>query len=230
MIVSHALRAASGSLLLLEFGSGTATGTNATSYSFTGMSIGTANSGRYVVVCISYRQDANTSPDYPTVTVAGQSTTLIASTQNSTATTSVVRTGAAIYLTDNPVTSGTTATVAISKNAVNFSRMFASTYAITKNAPLVLVDSQASAIGTPTSPQDFTVSKSSSQVGVGMLAAFTNNTLTSFAVSGVGTENYNSGVLENGGLLSATITGSGTLTFTTTGTDSTPRCCLAIWR
>jgi hypothetical protein len=208
----------------LTFQAGTFTTTDTSSPSFS-MAIGAAVPYRRIIVCLSFRLDTSTNPNFPTVTVAGQSCTRVTGIIQDTTTSNVTRVGSAIYLTDANVTSGTTATVAISRSGTLFTRTFAATYSIVKNNPLVAVNTQAQLAN----PTTFTSPKQASQVGVAVGGAGTLSTLTSFSLTGAVTSNYNSGVQEFGGLVTG-VAGTGNITYTSVGTSASMYALLAVWR
>jgi hypothetical protein len=228
-MLADKLKAVGHPRISLVFGEGRYSTTDSTSYTFSDVNIGTANANRYVVVCLAYRLNATTNPDLATVTVAGQSTTAIADVQPNRSTSSVARFPAVLYITDEPVETGTTATIAVTSGGRTFTRCFMATYALTKNGTIVTTELQQSS-DNPTSPVSFTVTKPSGHVGIGMLGASTSSTLTGMSVSGQATQDYNSSIFESAGLLTATVTGSGDITFTTTGTSTQPRSIVAVWR
>jgi hypothetical protein len=49
------------------------------------------------------------------------------------------------------------------------------------------------------------------------------------SLSGPASQDYYSGISENGGIIASTITGAGDCQITTTGTGSSSRCVLATW-
>lgn len=99
--------AGGGGAAVPTFVGSTSAGVQSSPYTATGVSIGTAASNRYIVVVVMASNDALGSGS---VTVAGQSTTRV-----------VAATGggrpSAIFVTDAPVTTGTTATVVITVGA-----------------------------------------------------------------------------------------------------------------
>lgn len=89
-------------------------GGGATSHTFSAAGIGDADANRYVIVGVGVYMNTSTSPTAISVTVGGQSTTAAATQQNQ-------RTILGIYVTDAPVTSGTTADIVVSTSSNNFS-------------------------------------------------------------------------------------------------------------
>lgn len=98
-----------------------------TTYSFTSTAIGTASSDRYVAVAIGTRDTGTNS--ISSVTVAGQSCTALVTSGSTTD-------PRAIFITDAPVTSGTTATVAVTMANTNL-RCGIGVYTITGGVPIV---------------------------------------------------------------------------------------------
>lgn len=105
---------------VLTYVTATMTGGNFSSRTFPSFSIGSASPTRRVIVALSVYGSAT---NIASVTVAGQSTTKLVQAQNGGTVT-------AIFVTDNPVTSGTTADIAITLNA-NSDRWAIATYSAT---------------------------------------------------------------------------------------------------
>lgn len=210
---------------VLTFGAGAFDTVDQTTVTFAGLSIGTANASRRVIVCCAFRLDTSTSPTYPTVTVGGLGTTGVSGSISDTTSSNVVRVGVAVYITNGFIQSGTTANVVVTRAGTTLTRCFVSTYSIVKGAGLLVVDNQAGSAN----PTNYTSTKTAQQVGVAVAGAGTTGTLTGFSLTGAVTSNYNSGVQELGGLASG-IAGTGTITYTSTGTSSTMRALLVVWR
>lgn len=229
MLLTHSLRTVQKKPLLL-FGAGDYITTSSTSHTYTGISIGSENAYRRVIVGLTYRLNTTTDPALPTMTVGGGATTVITSSVNDTSTSSVVRVGVALYITSDFVPSGATANIVVSGGSRTLSRSFISTYALIKDK-YSLFTSASTANGSASSSASwgfFTVSDEFVSVAIG--AAATLNTLTGFSVSGPATTDYSSGIQSNGALISTTRTGNGTITFTSTGLSSTARISYAVWR
>lgn len=94
------------------------------STTFSGFNIGTASSGRYVVVTVSTGSSAATA--ISSITVAGQSCTVVTSVKNGGSNGSFT----AIAITNAPVTSGTTADIAVTMNS-NAQALSIGTFAVT---------------------------------------------------------------------------------------------------
>lgn len=123
--------------------------TDTTSYSFTSQSIGTASSDRYVVV-IAEGYDNNGSNGFLTCTVAGASTTKIYDVSlPSNGNPGIML---AAFITDAPVTSGTTATIVVTTLGTT-NRMAAQFYTITGGTP-VAYDTLASTSTDPSGTID----------------------------------------------------------------------------
>lgn len=225
---SHRMRAAKSKFVpVLTWHDGDFNTTTASSHTYT-LDIGTASGKRYVVVGLSYRIGATTVPDPPSVTVGGQSTSVI-SANYSTSTASVVRVGVVIYRTVNPVTTGTTASVVVTTNSANFTRSFVSSYSLSyENNPTTLqTANQGDGTTNPVSVSSSL--KTASNVGLVVASGATSSALTGISATGDITTDYNSGVQSLGALLSGTVTGTGTITITATGTGSNVRAALALW-
>jgi len=229
-MLSHSLRAASiyASLPNIAFGAGAYDITDQNSTTFSSIAIGTALPTRKVLVCVGYRVISATYVSPATITVAGQSCSVIAQS-NSAGGPGTAYIFAAVYITNAAVTSGTTANVVVTvPSGEIMSRCFVSTYSITKNSALSL--DQALATGaTGANPSTQTSTLMTGQVGVFVALASTTSGLTSMSLSGSLTSNYNSGVQELGILASGIVTGAGNCTATTVGTGSTARTILATW-
>lgn len=85
--------------------------TNQSSYTFSGHAIGTASSDRHVIVITILQQSGGGAPITPTVTVAGQSCTSVATAVPATAE------RVNIFITDSPVTTGTTADIVVNEGS-----------------------------------------------------------------------------------------------------------------
>lgn len=224
-MLTHFLRTVNGPPSI-TFGSGATNVTTAQTYTFSGMSIGTANPRRFVVVTFLYRIAATFVAD-PTVTVAGQSCTLLTAAGN----TGNPHARQVVYITDSPVTTGTTADVFIDANGTqSLTRAFIASYAVTSSSPLV--STQTDNTGA-TVPAVVTINSNvtrPTQVGIFAAGAGTNGSLTSFTVSGPLSTDYDTGLVSStSGMISATVTGTGNCTATTTGTNSTNRAILVAW-
>lgn len=216
----------------LTFNAGGAQYTDGNSQTVAGLSIGTANVNRYVVVVVRTR-NSTTSEDalVASVTVAGQSCSLVAFVDNTSGTTGVAN---SIYVTDNPVTTGTTADIVVTAPVgETLTATIVSSYSLITfgTKPRVIntyfVSSTASTGGV-------TLNRTIWRPGIfGIIAgaAATNSALTNFTMSGSGvvTQDYYSGLTEPSALITGTIIGSGSITFTTTGSLSTTRIVGAVW-
>lgn len=206
----------------LFFGAGASSSASQNSITFTGVDIGPVSSNRRVVVCVFIRIAATVTAD-PVVTVAGQSTSLIAVSGGTTNPSGRLH----VYITDAAVTSGTTASVVVTAGGGQLStRLFISTYALIKTGALVLGQSDASTSGTNPSTQ--TSSLSATQVGIFVASGSTSFDLTSLTLSGPVTTDYNNQISLSI-MASGTLTGTGTCTATTVGTGSNARTILVTW-
>lgn len=223
MLWQKLVAATSAAVPVLTFGGGATSSTTQSTTTFSSIGIGTANANRRVIVCILTRIAANFVSN-PVVTVAGQSTTLVAVT-GPTANPSV---RLHVYITNAPVTSGSTANVVVTAaSGQSFTRVYLSTYAITKAGTLTL--GQADVSSAATNPSTQTSALSSGQVGLFLAAGSTTSGLSDHTVSGPITTNYSTGIVNFGSLITATLTGTGTCTSTTTGSGSSTRTVLVTW-
>jgi hypothetical protein len=210
---------------VLTFGEGDFTISDLLSYTFSNLNIGTANTNRRVIVGIAVRRNATISPAYPTVTVAGQSCTRIIGELSSTGTSSAIRVGMAVYITDAAVTSGSTANVVVAySSGPTMTRCFASTYSIVKNGTLV----QESALSGSSNPT-ITSTKTSNMVGVAVSGSGTTGTISAPTITGPVSVDYASGIQEAGAYISATVTGAGDIEFDAYGTGATSRAAVVLW-
>jgi len=218
----HHMNRAVGGIPKLEFGAGSVDSVDRTTYTFSSIAIGTASITRRVVVCVRPRITgwvAGGGSD-PTVTVGGVGCTLLTSNTNGLAT----NIGAWLFITNNVVPTGTTANVVVTTpDSRTMTACFIATYALSKNNPTI----KQLEINVPSNA--ITSNLNSSQVGIFFGSGATSSVITGMSLSGPATQNYYSGIIESGGLLAATITGSGSCQITTTGTGSAARCILATW-
>lgn len=96
-------------------GSKTST-TSATSVTHTGVSIGTADAGRYVVVVLGHRNVSGTSNFINNITVGGISCNPIAARQQGNAADDPI---CEIWVSTSPVPTGTTADIVVDYNGIN---------------------------------------------------------------------------------------------------------------
>lgn len=96
-------------------------GGSGTSHTFSAAGIGDADANRYVIVGVGVYMNTNTAASAISVTVGGQSTTAAATTVNQ-------RNILGIYVTDAPVTSGTTADIVVSTSSSSFQAKGFGTY------------------------------------------------------------------------------------------------------
>jgi hypothetical protein len=226
-MLHHALRIKAASFPQIIFGAGrTSTVTqNSTTFSF--VPIGQNIPDRRVIVCVLYRVDNTTYVSPATVTVAGQSCSVVAGSNSAgSPTTAYIRT--AIYITDAAVSGTVPNIVVTAPTGESMTRCFMSAHAIIKSTALVL--DQAVATGaTGTNPSSQTSTLKTGQTGIFLAAASTTGTLTGMSVSGPLTVNYDTGVVSSGALITSTVTAAGTCTATPTGTGATARTVLATW-
>jgi hypothetical protein len=229
-MLSHVLRASIASSYdfpQIIFGAGAFDLTDQNSTTFSSLAIGPALPTRKVLVCVSDRVGLATYVSPATVTVAGQSCSVIAQSNGvGSPTTQYILAG--IYITDAEVTSGTTANVVVTvPSGETMSRCYVSTYAITKNSALSL--DQAIGSSAATNPSTQTSTLQTGQAGILLASAATTSGLSSMSLTGPLTSNYSSGVQEFGIHASAVVIGAGTCTATTVGTGSIARTVLATW-
>jgi hypothetical protein len=229
----NGLRAAAPTVASLTFNAGGTQLTDGNTQTITGLSIGTANVNRYVVIVVRTRNNTASEDALPaSVTVAGQSCSLAAFVNNSSGTTT---TGSAIYITDNPVTTGTTANIVVTApGAETLTSTFVSSYSLITfgSKPRVVYTDFKSSAASTTPGVTINSPWKSGNFGIVSGVAATTVGLTNFTMSGSGivTQNYSTGILENSALITGTLIGEGNITFTTTGNSSTTRMVMAIWR
>jgi hypothetical protein len=211
----------------LAFGAGSVNTTDASSYTFSSINISTAQLNRYVVVFVQTRVN-NPSMSSTSCTVAGQACSMIT---GAPLTGQDSETGTGTYLmafvTNAPVTSGTTANIVVTMPATTASCRI-STYALyTYNTRVPYY--YAGTVGSATNPQTINSPLKSGQVGFVMANGGTLSGLTSMSFTGPATANYNSGVAESSLIITATLTGAGDITFTPVGSGSLSRAAILIW-
>lgn len=190
------------------------------------LSTGTANANRYIVTVIRYRTSV-AAASIPTLTVNGQSCSVVVS---DTITTTRVR--VAIYITNAPVTTGTTANfVLTAPSGTAFTSTFMASYSIisTGVAPSLIHSNNSVAPSATTTIYSPFVS---GNYGIVMAMGATDGDLSGISMSatGVATLNYNSGVVEFGALIAATLIGSGNISFTASGASARTQPLMAIWK
>lgn len=126
------------SLLTMSFITNVPGNSDATSYNFTGTDIGTASADRYIVVCVYARRSG--AAVNSSCTVAGQAMTKVVG-----GTISTTDNLCAIWISDAPVTSGTTAAIVVGFNATML-RCSIGVYTITGGTP-VLADTASDSGG-----------------------------------------------------------------------------------
>lgn len=180
----------------------------AVSPTFSGVAIGTASANRYVTFAYVASNDAAATA--ATATVNGAACTKVA-----------VSTGdgrpCAIFITNAPVTSGTTATIAINtggNNSDNEIAVYALTGTSAPTTPTVYTDNAA--------PLSQTISIPSGGAAIGAANLFTSATWTGLTKDSDGTSgNY------KGSVASSTTAGSPTVT--ATGSGGSSNLCVAVW-
>ena len=215
----------------MEYGGSASLLATFSSNSFTGVPIGTASSNRYIVVGIGYRFNSTADNSAPTVTVNGQSCSVVESSYSNTTTSAAVRTGCILYITDAPVTTGTSTTIVVNGGTRQFTRVFLSAYAITPSSGGVPVGTSQKTPSDTTSfaTNSHAVTLSNGMVGTVMCHVSTASTVTGLSVSGPVTENYNVRPNSSSGFLSATINSSGTVVTTAMGTSANARTITTVW-
>lgn len=227
---AHRMRAEVGNTSppILAFGSGSIITTTSGSHTHSNISIGSAFSDRRVIIGLVYRFDPTTETASPAVTVAGVSCNLIVrAVREDTA--SNTRVGAAIYISSSIISTGITASVVVSSSLSQLTRSFIGAYTIRK-ASLTLAQTNTSGPTTGSiNPSIITSAQTANQVGIAVGAFSTTSTLTGYSVSGPVSTNYNTGTISSSSMILGTITGSGDITFNSTGTGSGSRSVLAVW-
>lgn len=137
-----------------------------TTYTFTAAAIGSASADRYVAVVVSGHHSA--ARTISSVTVAGQATTVKVS--NTTVADDATW---AIYLTDAPVTTGTTADIVVTWSAGAFSTGIVQ-YALTGLQSTTATDSQIT--DTDAATMNLTVSAGGAAIGGGINKSATDRT------------------------------------------------------
>lgn len=211
---------------VLSFHYGAASIVDQSTVTFTAADIGTANESRNVIVCCAYRTDPSTDDSFPTVTVGGAATTRVAGQVNTTAGT-VNRIGVALYITSNYFPTGSTADIVVTRGGTVLTRCLVSAYRIVKNGPLVVVLNQNTSPGSTVFVNN--TLQTADRVGIAVLGAETTSALSAFSLSGAVTSDFNSGVQELGGLASG-MSSLGFITYSSTGSGSSVRALLVVWR
>lgn len=148
------------------------------STTFSAFAIGTASADRYVVVTLSTGSTISTA--ISSITVAGQACTVVSSAKNGAG-----GTFTAIVITNAPVTSGTTANIAITMNN-NTQALSIGTFAVTG-----LTSTTPTATATTTTNNGVMTVAVAATGGVISIAGSSGNTGTGGAVSWTGiTERY----------------------------------------
>ena len=195
--------AAAGGPAAIAFAAAASSSANAAAYTFSAHSIGTASSDRHVVVCVAFGDTGANSVDF--VTVGGQSCTQIAAIQNGS-----FEAFAGIFITDAPVTSGTTADVIV--DLANFANNCGiGTFALTGLSSITATDTATTT--TDGSAQSLDINADGVAVGVtsfdGTSVSWTNMT-----------ERYDANTEGTAGHSGASTTSATTQTLSVTSTVS----------
>lgn len=153
----------------VEFGGSASSSTGATSFSFTSTPIGTPSATRYVVVCVTANCAAGGAV-LSSVTVAGTACTQIV-ISGSGATNTL-----AIYRTNSAITTGTTATVAVTFDKSTDNGCAIATYAIN---PVSSTATETKTSTTDAANMNFTLTNGGIAIACG-----THTGSSSFAVTG----------------------------------------------
>lgn len=215
MILSHALRAASVKPSITYNGTAN-NGTDLTTYTFTGVSIGTAATNRLVYVAVTFV--AANARRISSATIGGISATIV----------DFAAQGNGTFFIYANVPTGTTATVAITFDAVCI-RCLIGSYSMFNLKSLVPI---ATAFATTWSAGS--ISASVNAPADGIVIAGVNNSTNSNAVSWTNVTSRYSAVLD-GAFLSAgastQVTTGGSVTVTATATSAaTGRFAVYVWR
>lgn len=215
----------------LTFNAGGTQFTNDNSQTVANLSIGTADINRYVVIALRTRNPLESENALPaSVTVAGQSCSLVVFVNVTGGTTAI---GRAIYITDAPVTTGTTANVVVTAPVgETLTSTFVSSYSlITFGSTPNLIYTDFKVAAASTAGYSINSPWKSGYFGIVAGTASTNIGLSGFTMSGSGivTQDYSSGITEFGALITGTLIGEGDITFTTTGSASLAGMVMAIW-
>ena len=228
----NGLRAAAPTVASLTFNAGGTQLTDGNTQTITGLSIGTANVNRYVVIATRTRHSGLSEDGLvASVTVAGQSCSLVAFVDNASGTTGIAN---AIYITDNPVTTGTTANIVVTAPAgETLTSTIVSSYSlITFGTKPKVIYTNFVVAGNSSGGRSINSPWKYGNFGIVAGVASTLSGLSGFTMSGSGivTQDYSSGIAEFAALITGTLIGDGNITFTTTGFNSQTRITMAIWR
>lgn len=204
----------------LSFGAGAASATDSVSYTFSNHAIGTAAANRYVIVFVQFRSSDGASG--VTCTVGGQNCSALSGAALAGGTNNFLY----IFISDGVIASGSTASVVITGPSQTATACRIATYALYSSRP---TPNYYDASTASANPQTISSPLAIGQVGFVAATANTTSGLSSFSVSGPITQDYSSGIIEFSAIIAATLTGSGTVTFTTVGTGSTSRAVLVTW-
>jgi len=203
--VSAAITPASGSVTRTPVGY-TSAGVQGSPYSATSVNIGTASATRYVVVAVCASNDALATGS---VTVAGTACTRVAAITGSGR-------PCALFVTNSPITTGTTATVVITIGAladIDFA-IYTLQGAATPTSPSTATDN--------TSPLSQPITIPAGGVAIGVANVFTASTWTGLTKDADGTSaNFK-------GTVASKIT-SGATTVTASGSGGDSALCVAAW-
>ena len=203
---------------VLTFEAGVTIVNTTATHSFNNVSIGTADADRYIAVAAMNFTDVSASTGL-VVTIAGVTASAVAQTQST-------RFGAHIFISNTPVSTGSTTSVTFSRGGTALFRSAAAVYSIVKpvSAPQ-LVETQTTAVTSVT----WTANDTPSTVGITVATAFSSITLTDLTITGVATSDYYAEVSSGRAGRAATVSTAGTFTWQTTGAFESMRAAYALW-
>lgn len=222
---AHRMRAVAGLPPILTFGGGALESANLTSVTFNNVGVGNPHLSRYIAVAFMCQVSVVSSAQ-PSLTVNGAGTNISVMNLGSGTTTSQL---CAIFVTQEPVTTGTTVNITASKAGETMTRSAIAAYSIVTRGYEPIVFQSLNNSNSNITPAAFTSLHTSRTVGITAASGGTGSTITGMNVTGPVGFNYFSGIFESGGLLSATVTGPGTVNWSSTGSGATIRPVLALW-
>lgn len=184
----------------------TSAGVQGSPYSASSVNIGAASASRYVVVAVCASNDALATGS---VTVAGTSCTRVAAITGSGR-------PCALFITNSPITTGTTATVVITVGAtadIDFA-IYTLSGAASPTSPTTATDNSA--------PLSQSVTIPAGGVAIGVANLFTSSTWTGLTKDADGTSSNFKGTV-------ASLTTAGSVTATATGSGGSSALCVAVW-
>ena len=216
---------------VLTFEAGATTTADLTTATFDGVSIGTADPDRYIVVAAGSRiSTATTASDF-VITIAGVTASSLVQVVN----VSAPRNAVGIFMTNAPVSTGSTTSITVRRQGTTQSNTAIAVYSIVRDVSAPIVLSTRSGFSFPTGIS--TTARLGSTGGVtvstvAITAAFGGaaGTVIGPNISGPVTSNYYTGITELTGFRSVTITANTSYEWTLSGTGANMGVVHAIWR